>query len=674
MKKMLLVLLSLLLIVSLGYSQEKEDESGGEIADMMEMSFDDVLNMDVYVASGTKAKTSRLSPGIVTVVTREEILNSGARDLIDVLQLIPGFNFGVDVMGVVGVGMRGMWAHEGKVLLLIDGQEMNEDLFSNLEFGHHYSVNLIDKIEIIRGPGSAIYGGYAELGVINIITKTPKLEKEGFVSGTLSTLEDASGRKEANLFFGKKTDKLTFSSSAYLAEGSRSDEVFTDFYGGSYDMGDDSKIETANFNTGLQVNNLSFRYIYDRYRLFTRDIYYQIAPDEAVENVFDSHLAELKYQFQLSDKLTITPKFKYKWNLPWSATSSEARALAEMDPGAYGAIYIKQTTEKYTGDISFDYDINENNSISSGVEYYTLQAKDKIDQGFDGKDDFDYQNISVYAQALFETSLADITIGGRYSDSSEFESSFVPRFALTKQINDFHCKLLLSKAFRSPGVKNVTSFASLDGTSGEIKPENTTIYEVETGYRAGEFMFTVNFFDIKISDPIVYYYIDEDAYDNYNKTGTRGVEFVTKFFRENFGYADLSYSFYEVNKNEVPQYEVPGEDDVLLGFPSHKVTLSGSFKLLEDIRISPSVIYLSKRWGASGVTEEDDLIITDFDPVTLVNLTLIVKNVLTKGLDVSLSGYNITNEEFSVLQPYNGYHAPLPMESTEYLLKVSKQF
>lgn len=108
------------------------------------------------------------------MITAEEIKNLRSRDLIDVLNLVPGMNFGVDVQGVVGISSRGNWAHEGKILVLLDGQEMNEILFSSTQFGQRYDISQIEKIEIIRGPGSSIYGGYAELGVINIITKGGK--------------------------------------------------------------------------------------------------------------------------------------------------------------------------------------------------------------------------------------------------------------------------------------------------------------------------------------------------------------------------------------------------------------------------------------------------------------------------------------------------------------------
>src|SRR5262245_9414817 len=91
------------------------------------MSLEQLMNVNVTVASQSPM-TSREAPGIVTVINRSDILNSGANDLIQLIQLmVPGFDFGVDVDGVVGIGIRGNWAHEGKVLMLWDGMEMNED-------------------------------------------------------------------------------------------------------------------------------------------------------------------------------------------------------------------------------------------------------------------------------------------------------------------------------------------------------------------------------------------------------------------------------------------------------------------------------------------------------------------------------------------------------------------
>jgi outer membrane receptor protein involved in Fe transport len=60
---------------------------------------------------------------------------------------------------------------EGRFDLMIDGKEMNELLFSTLQLGNEFPVELIERVEVVRGPGSVIYGGSAELSVVNVITR-----------------------------------------------------------------------------------------------------------------------------------------------------------------------------------------------------------------------------------------------------------------------------------------------------------------------------------------------------------------------------------------------------------------------------------------------------------------------------------------------------------------------
>lgn len=67
-------------------------------------------------------------------------------------------HFATDVQGVVGLGVRGLWPAEGKHLLIIDDIEMNEMQFASTQYGNEFPADQIKRIEIIRGPGSAIYG------------------------------------------------------------------------------------------------------------------------------------------------------------------------------------------------------------------------------------------------------------------------------------------------------------------------------------------------------------------------------------------------------------------------------------------------------------------------------------------------------------------------------------
>jgi len=106
-------------------SAESEDDDMDDL--FLNMDLDRLLDLKVYVTTQTPM-TVHETPGIVTVITGDEIRASGARDLVDVLRLVPGIDFGTDVEGTVGIAVRGNWAHEGKALLLFDGQEMNETL------------------------------------------------------------------------------------------------------------------------------------------------------------------------------------------------------------------------------------------------------------------------------------------------------------------------------------------------------------------------------------------------------------------------------------------------------------------------------------------------------------------------------------------------------------------
>src|SRR6478672_5076727 len=163
--------LILLLFFTAFFARAQELDSLLKVSTYTEESdLQKVLNKGLTVSS-SKALSTRETPGIISLITAEEIQNAGARDLIDILRMVPGFDIGQDLQFVMGIGLRGNWANEGKVLVMMDGQPFNELLYQTVAIGNRFPVDAIERIEIIRGPGSAIYGGSAEYGVINIITK-----------------------------------------------------------------------------------------------------------------------------------------------------------------------------------------------------------------------------------------------------------------------------------------------------------------------------------------------------------------------------------------------------------------------------------------------------------------------------------------------------------------------
>lgn len=128
-----------------------------------------MLDAPINVASRS-ALSQRESPGILTVVHGDEIRRSGARNLEDVLRQVPGFDFRLISTNVLGLGMRGHIGSDGRVLLQIDGIEVNECRFGTAQFGQGFPMESIKRIEILRGSAMTMYGGSAKLGVINIIT------------------------------------------------------------------------------------------------------------------------------------------------------------------------------------------------------------------------------------------------------------------------------------------------------------------------------------------------------------------------------------------------------------------------------------------------------------------------------------------------------------------------
>src|SRR5688572_21880304 len=172
-----------------------------------ESALQKVLNQNLTVSS-SKALTTRETPGIISLVTAEEIQNSGARDLTDILRLVPGFDIAQDLQFVMGIGLRGNWANEGKVLVLMDGQPFNELLYQTVAVGNRFPVDAIERIEIIRGPGSAIYGGSAEYGVINIITKAAASLNGVNVYGTAGFLSEATGRTNGGVMAASNGKKV----------------------------------------------------------------------------------------------------------------------------------------------------------------------------------------------------------------------------------------------------------------------------------------------------------------------------------------------------------------------------------------------------------------------------------------------------------------------------------
>jgi iron complex outermembrane receptor protein len=143
--------------------------SARTIDDIDEVSLDELLGGTISIASGRLQRPEE-APAIVSVITDDEIRRRGARTLDEVLQTIPGFEVLTDSVGRSRITVRGV-AESANVLILFNGQRLGEAtsgsaLLVNVEIPLHN----IRRIEVIRGPGSALYGTSAFTAVINLVS------------------------------------------------------------------------------------------------------------------------------------------------------------------------------------------------------------------------------------------------------------------------------------------------------------------------------------------------------------------------------------------------------------------------------------------------------------------------------------------------------------------------
>jgi outer membrane receptor for ferrienterochelin and colicin len=658
-----------------------------KLNEVMSLSAKERAESEVSIAS-RKTLGTREAPGIVTVITREEILKLGARDLIDILNIVPGFHLGTDVTSTVGVGIRGNWAHEGKFLLQLNGISLNETLFGTSVYGNRFPIASIQRIEIIRGPGSAIYGGYAELGVINIITQSGE-EINGFLTNlTYSQMNKTLDRANAFMSFGKKQNDLSVSAFGFYGKGNRSDEEFSDFYGDTFELKNNSELNPRMFYAQLKYKNLEMKYVDEFYNTTQRTGFYINLPN-SIDLDFHTRAFQANYSFKLLKNIMLLPKFEITQFMSYHNGTEEVLELNNSNPEAYDGIYENTISRRMLGNTTFSYDPSDDINILAGLEIFEDRgdARQEIGASFkNGQRIVYYRNTAAFVQGLFRTTVATFTAGARIDNHSEFGSAFAPRFAITKTWNKLHAKFLISNAFRQPAIQNIT----LSNT--EVRPEKTNVIELEVGYLFNEkFNLKANIFNVRLKDPIVYLVSDEgEQYENFGKVGTRGIE-IEGAWKDKWGYVKANYSFYSAFQNTVSVYAIPknGElldnnflesqlqnSNALLGMPQHKIASYASVNITKLLSLNPTLIYNGQRYGYNSVEIMDDEevpIIKKFDSSFIFNLNLMKKDFLTRGLNLTLGVHNLLNQKILYIQPYNGGHAPLNGASRSFMLRMLYQ-
>ncbi len=187
-----------------------------KLNELLEMDLKDLLSLKVLTATKTP-KTIYETPAIVHIITKEEIKENGYFTLEQALSDLPNFQFR-NILGFNSyIFIRGIPSQNNLILLLIDGIQMNEINSGGFYGGGHINLENVERIEIVYGPGSSLYGTNAVSGVINIITKDGEKGLKGnllfgnyntFLSDFYYGYTSSNGETKFNLaLMGKKSEK-----------------------------------------------------------------------------------------------------------------------------------------------------------------------------------------------------------------------------------------------------------------------------------------------------------------------------------------------------------------------------------------------------------------------------------------------------------------------------------
>lgn len=419
-----LLLFTSLLITSRGFAQTKPVG-----ADTLQK----VNRLDEVVVTATRTEKKLMNlPVPVISISAEEIKNRGMVRLNEILSE----QTGLTIVNNHGQGVQMQGFDPQYTMIMIDGEPIIGRTSGTLELSR-ITMTDIDKIEIVKGPTSSLYGSEAMAGVINIITAKPK---DGFkLSAT--TRYGTNDNADLNLNTSYKKDKFSLSafinrnsSSGYSLIENSSSPTVSPFFG-----------YTGSFKAGYQLNqksnlNLSVRY-YDNIQSNEYLVSNRSVAGDGKEN---------NLNINPSYTINFNEKVKSALRLYYSRYATKALLNYQDDRTVYDDTYFTQNFSR--GEFQTDYAVLRSLKLTGGVgvQYETVTAT-RYDQ---------LQSFNSgygYFQADY-TPLAKLNIvaGGRYDMHSVYKSQFSPKLAANYQLFD-KLSLLASvgKGYKAPDFRQL---------------------------------------------------------------------------------------------------------------------------------------------------------------------------------------------------------------------------
>lgn len=623
-----------------------------------------LLEEQVVTTASKKKESMSHAPAIMSVVTAEEIANMGVVTYLDVLKRVPGIDISITNYGQWVIGIRGIrTSGTEKVKLLIDGHSVNDSFIgSGLTFFDDLPVENIEKIEVIRGPGSALYGANAFVGVINIITR-----KGADIQGGQGSLGFGSMNTfTADALGGARFESgLEISGYAHYLHSDGIHETIDRDLQSSYDEWTGSAASLAPGRTTFANEkvlvdvNASYAGLYWK-NLFgwrEREDYLglSLSLNERSELEEMQMFSELGYELPILDNDRLTSHTKVYFDLFDEDILWNQYPPGHTEVGGYdGDGVVEVFPEGKMSDVELsnltlgveeqvDIKLFEGNSLTAGFVYehkrqfHVKGTKNQDEITGDALPDMvDFTDLSnwnrnakrdivaLYLQDVWNiTDSLGLTLGVRYDRYSDFGDTINPRAGLVWNFaEDGALKLLYGRAFRAPNFRELYDWVG----SPDLEPEIINTFEVELSYRIAEFLKArASYYFIDIED-----LIREDRsswpyrFVNRGETTVHGVECELVAAIKDGSYAYVNYSFTEPED---------GDDEPLADVANHMANVGFNLRLFKLLDLNANLKYTGERERAQGDSRRD------LDDQITVDGALSVHPV--EGLDLTFSVFNI---------------------------------
>nr|ABD75800.1 putative outer membrane protein [uncultured bacterium] len=495
-----------------------------------ELSLFEDIPMVVTVSKKPERVTE--APSIVSIITAEDIERMGARTIMDVLRTIPGFEIHTDAWNVSQITVRGLRSETSSgVKILIDGHALNDPFTGGAtEFYEDLPLSNVQRIEVIRGPASSLYGANAFVSVINILTKDA-LDINGInVSVRADTFHTVNpsfqwGKIINNLEMTLFVDYLT-TQGGKLSVSADSMSVYDQSVAGIYPP---VSLAPGDFREEQERIDVAYKLAYHGFTLYGRFLRkewgpfltdYFILNDDSAETVTHFYTA-LDFQRFLTERLEIQGKayvdyFFLEEREHLATGLSLPSPLRENETYTYpNGIMVEAFDKSWRvgGEQLLNYRLFARNDLTLGIAYEYLVVADfdvrtnaqNIERDLppdelynldvllpDVQTSLSRSVFSLFAQDTWSVRQnIDLTLGLRGDFFSDFGGVLTPKVGITYRPDPrVNVKAMFGNAFRVPAFYETFIERPSQGSAArdDLVVENLGMLEIGVGYKPFEWL------------------------------------------------------------------------------------------------------------------------------------------------------------------------------------------